>query len=131
MTPKHAHGTTNFERYTSSTEEITKGILDLYDRIINPILLIRRINIGVNNLASENARNDDKTAIQLDLFNDCSQLEKEIKVANESYAKEKQRQSAIIAIRKKFGGNSIIRGMSLEEGATAIDRNMQIGGHKA
>ena len=129
--PKHAHGTVNFNRHTSSTEEITDGILDLYDRIVNPALLIRRLNIGVNNLASESVRKSEGRAEQMDFFTDYTDADKKAKEAEESYAKEKQRQSAVIAIRKRFGGNSIIRGMSLEDGATAIDRNMQIGGHKA
>ena len=129
--PKHAHGTVNFNRHTSSTEEITDGILDLYDRIVNPALLIRRLNIGVNNLASESVRKSEGRAEQMNFFTDYTAADKKAKEAEENYAKEKQRQSAVIAIRKKFGGNSIIRGMSLEDGATAIDRNMQIGGHKA
>ena len=129
--PKHAHGTVNFNRHTSSTEEITDGILELYDRIVNPALLIRRLNIGVNNLASEAVRKSEGRAEQMNFFTDYTDADKKAKEAEENYAKEKQRQSAVIAIRKKFGGNSIIRGMSLEDGATAIDRNMQIGGHKA
>lgn len=129
--PKHAHGTVNFNRHTSSTEEITDGILDLYDRIVNPALLIRRLNIGVNNLSSESVRKSEGRAEQMNFFTDYTDADKKAKEAEENYAKEKQRQSAVIAIRKKFGGNSIIRGMSLEDGATAIDRNMQIGGHKA
>ena len=131
LIPKHAHGTVNFKRHTSSTDEITSGLLGLYDRIVNPDLLIRRLNIGVNNLACESIRQSEGRAEQLDFFTDYTEVDKRTKAAEIDYAKEKRRQSAVIAIRKKFGSNSIIRGMSLEEGATAIDRNMQIGGHKA
>lgn len=131
LTPKHAHGSVNFKRHTSSTEEITKELLDLYERIINPVLLIRRVNIGVNNLESESVRQSEIKAEQLDFFTDYAELEKKEISAEKSYKKEKQQQAAVLAIRKKFGGNSIIRGVSLEDGATAIDRGMQIGGHKA
>lgn len=129
--PKHAHGTVNFARHTSSTEEITKGIISLYDRIINPTLLIRRINISVNNLANESERNKANSCDQLDIFTDYEELEKKRQNEEKIYAKEKKKQNAVISIRKKYGGNALIRGMSLEEGATAIDRNKQIGGHKA
>ena len=129
--PKHAHGTVNFENHTSSTEEITKGFLELYNKVVNPALLIRRINICVNNLQSESERNKNVPARQLDFFTDYSELEKKSEEKEKSYAKEKKKQNAVIAIRKKFGGNAVIRGMSLEDGATAIDRNKQIGGHKA
>ena len=129
--PKHAHGSANFEHYTSSTSEITKAVMELYDRIINPTLLVRRINISVNNLTSETDRKDSFRGEQLDIFTDIADLERRQKEREESYKREKKRQNAVIAIRKKYGGNAVIRGMSLEEGATAIDRNKQIGGHKA
>ncbi len=129
--PKHGHGTVNFEQHTSSTDEITRGILSLYDRIVNPTLLVRKINIGVNNLISESDRQKGVGPKQLDFFADYAESERLAKEREKGYAKEKRKQNAVINIRKKFGGNAIIRGMSLEEGATAIDRNKQIGGHKA
>ena len=129
--PKHAHGTVNFERHTSSTSEITDGILSLYDRLVNHSLFVRRLNISVNNLASEATRNAEGRVEQMNFFTDYDDTEKKSKEADEKYAKEKQRQGAVIAIRKKFGGNAIIRGISLEEGATGIERNMQIGGHRS
>lgn len=128
--PKHAHGTENFKNHTSSTDEITKAALKLYDRIINKQLLIRRINISVNNLIKESERKENKVE-QLDFFTDYSKASAEEKAAKESYAREKQKQNAMISIRKKYGGNAILRGISFEEGATAIERNTQIGGHKA
>lgn len=128
--PKHAHGTVNFERYTSSTSEITDGLIDLYNRITDGDLLIRRVNISVNNLDSESRRNE-KEAVQMDFFTDYSESDKKAKAAEERYTREKQKQSAVLKIKKKYGGNSIIIGASLEEGATATQRNMQIGGHKA
>ena len=129
--PKHAHGSVNFLQHTSSTDEITKGILELYDRIIDPSLLIRRINIGVNNLINESERTAVCRAEQLDFFTDYQESERVAKMKAEEYAREKKKQKAVIAVKKKFGGNAVIRGTSLEEGATAIDRNKQIGGHRA
>ena len=128
--PKHAHGTVNFPRHTSSTDEITDALVGLYNRIVDPMLLIRRINISVNNLKEESERYK-QTAEQLDFFTDYEKKSRQEKAKEESYAKEKQKQNAVLAIRKKYGGNAIIRGTSLEDGATAIDRNKQIGGHKA
>ena len=129
--PKHAHGSVNFEGHTSSTEEIMDGALRLYDRIINPDLLIRRINISVNNLISEDERYTDGKAEQLDFFTDYEAKKKKKDAENLRYAREKSRQKAIIDIRKKYGGNAILKGMNLEDGATTIVRNKQIGGHKA
>ena len=129
--PKHAHGSANFEHYTSSTSEITKKVMELYSRIINSNLLIRRINISVNNLLPEDTAKKSIQGEQLDIFTNYLELERKQKEHEINYQKEKKRQNAVIAIRKKYGGNAVIRGMSLEDGATAIDRNKQIGGHKA
>ena len=129
--PKHTHGSRNFDLHTSSTEEIMKGMLELYDRIINPSLLIRRINMCVNNLIGEKERDKYRETEQLDLFTDYTKRDEDEKNRSNRYAREKSKQNAVIARRKKYGGNAVIRGMSLEEGATAIDRNKQIGGHKA
>ena len=129
--PKHAHGTENFSRHTSSTEEIVDAALALYDRIINPALFVRRVNVSANNLQSESERYKDAPAEQLDFFTDYSSLEKEQKEEKIKYSREKMKQNALISIRKKYGGNAILKGVSLEEGATATERNRQIGGHKA
>lgn len=129
--PKHAHGSVNFDRPTSSTEEIMRGLLELYDRIINLNLLIRRVNISANALVSEAERSKTDEYEQMDFFTDYEEREKAQKAQKERYAREKMRQNAVISIRKRFGGNAIIKGMNLEEGATTIDRNKQIGGHKA
>ena len=129
--PKHAHGTTNFKMHTSSTEEIMDGAIALFDRIINPALMVRRVNISVNNLISESRRNEEIKNEQLDFFTDYEQADKEKQEAESKYSREKSKQNAMITIKKKFGGNAIIKGMNLEEGATTIDRNKQIGGHRA
>ena len=129
--PKHAHGSINFPIHTSSTEEITAGILEIFDNNVNKNLLIRRLNVVVCNLIDEYEREKCVPTEQLDMFTDYSEADKSIEAKRKKYEREKQRQRAVIAIHKRFGGNAIIRGTSLEEGATAIDRNKQIGGHKA
>lgn len=129
--PKHAHGSINFKGHTSSTEEIMAGLVELYDKIVDKRLFIRRINISVNNLIRESEREWNGACEQMDFFTDYGILDKEKDMAKARYKREKSKQNAVISIRKKYGRNAIIRGMSLEEGATAIDRNKQIGGHKA
>ena len=129
--PKHAHGTANLERQTSSTILITEAVLDLYDRIVDKNLLIRRINLSANKLTDENVANKAAEYEQLDLFTDYTT--KAIHDAKEAevFGREKRMQKAIITIKKRFGKNAILKGMNFEEGATAKDRNEQIGGHKA
>lgn len=129
--PKHAHGTENLKMHSSSTEEIVGAALSLYDRIVDRNLLIRRLNISVNNIQSESIRKQEGAAEQLDFFTDYDKAEEERKTAEKEYEKEKQKQNALICIRKRYGGNAILRGISFSEGATAIERNEQIGGHKA
>ena len=130
--PKHAHGTANLEKYTSSTKAIIAAMDELYERIVDPNLLVRRINIVANRLKDENeVKSQPMAAEQLSIFDDFEALDRERAEEEASLQKEKQMQSAIIDIKKKFGKNAILRGMNLEEGATAKDRNAQIGGHKA
>ena len=131
MVPKHAHGTATLEGYTSSSRLITDAVLELYDRIVIPILLVRRINISVNNVIDEKRAKLHSEPIQLDLFADYSELEKEKRTENERLLKERRMQEAVLDIKKKFGKNAILKGTSFEEGATARERNQQIGGHKA
>jgi len=129
--PKHAHGSFNFPRHTSSTDEIMAGVLTLFERTVNPSLLVRRINITVNNLIDEKKGRGKEPSEQLDIFTDYELLEKEEAKREKEYSQEKQRQKAVIAIKKRFGKNAIVKGMNLEDGATTIDRNLQIGGHRA
>ena len=129
--PKHSQGTENF-KYTSSTKRIVQAVTDLYDRIVNSDLLIRRMNISVNNLIDESKAEDTAGAAeQLSIFVDYEKLEQERAKEKAALEREKQMQTAIIDIKKKYGKNAILKGMNLEEGATAKDRNSQIGGHKA
>lgn len=126
--PKHAHGTVNLDSYTSSTSVIVRAVLDLFSRIVDENLLVRRINMSANRVISEKEAKKDRYE-QLNLFDMIS--EKEDAVDQEQLKKEKDIQKAVLDIKKKFGKNAILKGMSLQEGATAIDRNNQIGGHKA
>ena len=129
--PKHSQGTENF-KYTSSTKRIVQAVSDLFDRIVNPNLLIRRMNISVNNLIDEGKAEDTSGATeQLSIFVDYEKLEQERAEEKAALERERQMQTAIIDIKRKFGKNAILKGMNLEEGATAKDRNAQIGGHKA
>lgn len=125
--PKHAHGTANLQSPSSSTTLIMDAILELYDRIVDPALLIRRINLSANHLVAEASIPQTGTMEQMDLFSQADPAE------NRSAAleKEKRRQKTVIGIKKKFGKNAILKGTNLQEGATAKDRNSQIGGHKA
>lgn len=123
--PKHAHGTQNLDRQTSAGSLIEKAVMELFDRVVDKNLLVRRINICVNHLVPEDSVQD--CCEQLTLFTDYEALEKK----KADLAKERNRQEAILSIRKRFGKNAILRGMNFEEGATAKERNHQIGGHKA
>ena len=130
--PKHAHGTANLNGYSSSSKEITEAVMSLYDRIVDHDLLIRRLNITTNNIIGETvAQSKSKVPVQLDLFTDYDALAIDEEKRNAERDKERKMQEAIIAIKHKFGKNAILKGTSFSEGATARDRNNQIGGHKA
>ena len=129
-TPKHAHGTGNLSGHTSSTKEILQVTSELYDRIINPKLLIRRINVTACHVLDEESAKAQKAPEQLDIFSMMDAGEGNAENEHE-LEKEKQLQHAMLDIKKKFGKNAILKGMNLEEGATAKERNKQIGGHRA
>ena len=132
LVPKHAHGTVNFKKMTSSTEEITKGVLNLFDQIINKLLLVRRINLSANLLDFESNVKEEIIFEQLNIFNVNNQkTNEELEKDKIKLEKEKQLQKTIIGLKQRFGKNAVLKGMNLEEGATSIDRNKQIGGHKA
>ena len=131
QTPKHAHGTANLDRMTSSSKLITEAVMDLFDRIVNPDLLVRRINISTNNIVEESKANEHNQPIQLDLFTDYEELKRQKEEEQAALDKERRMQEAVLSIKKRFGKNAILKGLNYEEGATAKDRNQQIGGHKA
>jgi len=115
--PKPAHGSINLSYPTSSTSEITKAASDLFDRITDKNLSVRRLNVVAAHVISEK---EAEAMPMLDLFEERHDNEK-----------ERKRQEAILAIRNKFGKNALLKGLDFEEGATARERNNQIGGHKA
>ena len=130
--PKHAHGTSNFDKPTSSSRLLMTAAAELFDRLVNPDLLIRRLNISVNRVVPESAvaaRHEEPQ--QLDMFTDYEALEKQKQKEQARLDKERRLQEAQLKIKQRFGKNAILRGLNFSEGATAKDRNEQIGGHKA
>ena len=127
--PKHAHGTANLASHSSSSKEIIGAVMSLYDSIVNKDLLIRRLNISTNHVIREEGRGkkEDEQSLQLDLFTDYDAIAKE----EQAKKKERRMQEAVLNIKKRFGKNAILKGTSFAEGATAKERNRQIGGHKA
>ena len=130
--PKHAHGTANLPRLTSSSRLIDKAVLDLFDRIADPHLLARRINLTVNHVTDEaEAKPQEETYEQMDLFTDYAALEAKRKQEDEELDKDRKLQEAMLSIQQRYGKNAILKGLNFKEGATGRDRNAQIGGHKA
>lgn len=129
--PKHAHGTANIGRMTSSTMLIMKSVMELFDKIVNPKLLVRRVNISANHVIPERVVQRNQSFEQLDLFTDYEELQKKREQEDKDLKKERAIQEATIELRKRFGKNAILKGTNLQEGATTKDRNNQIGGHHA
>ncbi len=117
--PKHSHGTSNLPFYTASTRMITEAMVELYDRIANPGLLVRRIYVNACRVLPEGR----EVCEQMSLFEDSEQ--------KRQLEKEKRRQKAVLHIKHKYGKNAILKGMNYQEGATTRDRNRQVGGHRA
>ena len=129
--PKHAHGTANLGAKTSSTQKIVDAVMELYDRIVDPSLSVRRVTVAANRLTDESEAIEPQQYEQLDLFTDYGALEKEKEAQKARLAKERKLQEAMIAVKKKYGKNAILKGTNLQEGAMTMERNRQIGGHKA
>lgn len=129
--PRPAHGTLKLEKRTSSTRIIVKAAADLFDRIADNNLLVRRIHVTASHLVRTDASSPADTREQLDLFTDVAAAQKKKAEETEALDREHRVQEAVLAIRKKYGKNAILKGMNLEEGSTAISRNNQIGGHRA
>ena len=125
--PKHAHGTVSLEDKTASAREITRAVMGLYDQIVDSRLLLRRLNLTAALFSEESAEHQRQAMEQLDFFTDPAEKQR----LQEERAREKRRLQAMLRIKKKYGKNAIFRGMDLEDGATARERNGQIGGHKA
>lgn len=129
--PKHAHGTANLEQHTSSSRLMTQAGVKLYHEIVNPDLLIRRITMAANHVISEKEVQEEQQYEQMNLFTDFGIAKKEKEEKNEKLEREKKMQKAMLDIKKKYGKNAILKGMNLQEDGTAMERNRQIGGHKA
>ena len=128
--PKHAHGTQNLKMQTSSEKLIRTATLELFDRIVDKDLLVRRLYITAGKVVDESEKKE-PVPEQMDLFTDYAAEEKKRAEEKERLEKERKRQQAVLNIKNKYGKNAILKGMNLEEGATAKSRNGQIGGHKA
>ena len=129
--PKHAHGSENLGRYTSSSKQILQAVTTLFERVVDPLLLVRRMNLVANHVVYEAELPKENTVEQLELFTDYAAREEREKQEAAEQQRERRRQEALLSIKKKFGKNAIMKGMNLEEGATAKERNATIGGHKA
>ena len=127
--PKHSHGTINLDYQTSSSKVLVEAIDKLFNKIANKNLLVRRINISVNNVIPREKISEVKIIKQFDLFSDSDDLEKEQQNNIKNEIDENKIQNAVVNIKKKYGKNAILIGMNLLEGATARDKNTQIGGH--
>ena len=130
--PKQAQGTVRLGRHSSSTRLLNDAVVSLYDRIVNPRLLIRRLTLATLHVVrEEEAQKADNAPVQLDLFTDYEALAKQRQAEEEALAKERRMQETLLNIKSRYGKNAILRGLNFEEGSTAIQRNQQIGGHKA
>ena len=129
--PGHAHGTANLGRQTSSARLIVDVVMKLYDQIVDQSLLIRRIQVSFGHVADEALAAKEEKYEQLDLFTDYAGLQEKRREEEEALARERKMQQAVLSLKKKYGKNAVLKGMNLEEGATAVQRNNQIGGHRA
>ena len=129
--PKHAHGTANLDEYTASSKRIIAAILELYDRIVDRNLLIRRMYLTANRVEGEDTVPSRPAMEQLDLFTDYAALQVEQEAQRLELARERKLQEAMLGIKSKYGKNAILKGTNLLDGATAAERNNKIGGHKA
>lgn len=129
--PKSAHGSINLGRQTSSTKLILDAVTELFDRIVDKNLLVRRVNVTANHVVDEATVQGTDTFEQLDLFTDYAAMQAQEAEQEAELAREKRVQKALLEIKKKHGKNAILKGMNLEDGATTVNRNKQIGGHKA
>ena len=127
--PVHSHGTANMDCPTASTDVLLEKTKELFERIVNPDLLVRRLTLTANHLIQESEVMLHAETVQLDLFTDYDELKRKREAEEEQLAKERRRQEAVLRIKKKFGKNSILKGLNYLDGATQKERNQQIGGH--
>lgn len=128
--PRHAHGTGNIDHYTSSARVLTDTVVEIYNRVVHQDLLIRRVNIAVCNLIPEDEIPDERP-VQMDMFTDYEEIDRNRREMRAAEERERKLQRVTLAMQDKYGKNAILKGMNLVEGGTTIERNGQIGGHKA
>lgn len=127
--PKQAHGSVNLGNLTSSTKVIMEAVIELYDRIVDSSLLVRRMYVVANHVI--NARNVEEQPLQYSLFDDVEELERKRAAEKIRLEREHNLQKAMLSIKGRYGKNAILKGMNFREGATAMERNGQVGGHRA
>ncbi len=128
--PKHAHGTARLDRWSNSARRITRALLALFDRVTDPRLLVRRVNIAAGGLLAEEEIPEEGPE-QMDLFVDYEALEARRAAEKAAEEKERRLQRTALELQEKYGKNALLKGMNLLEGGTTIERNAQIGGHRA
>ena len=129
--PKNAHGSKNLDSYTSSARLITKAATTLYDEIIMPDYWVRKIGLCENHIITEEKASDNSSYEQLSLFTTTESFAKQSEEDEKFLEKERKMQEAMLLVKKRYGKNAMLKGMNLQEGATTISRNKQIGGHNA
>ncbi|MBP5270915.1 MAG: DNA methylase, partial [Clostridia bacterium] len=130
-TPKQAHGSINLGRFTSSTKLIMEKVSELYDRIVDRELTVRRMYVVANHVTDEASAPKGLEDMQLSMFDDVEEIERRRAEEQAKLERERRLQEASILIKRKFGKNAILKGMNLEEGATTVERNRQVGGHRS
>ncbi len=132
--PKQSHGSASLGGHTSSSRQFIDTMVQIYDRIVDPLLLIRRIYIGCYHVVGESEAAKTLPSgcdgVQLDIFNDAEKEKKRREAEEQALARERKMQEAMIGIKRKYGKNAILKGLNFEDGATAKERNRQIGGHR-
>jgi len=129
--PKHAHGTVSLGRHTCSENLIINAAVGLFDRIADRDLLVRRVYVVAGHVMEESRVPEHESYQQLDIFTDQEAEQKRLEAEAAALNRERHRQEAVLDIRRRYGKNAILKGVDFEEGATARDRNRQIGGHRA
>ena len=129
--PKAVHGSRNLGRFTSSASMIISAVCSIYDDCVDASLTVRRFNLSVNHLIPEGDVSVSHEGEQLDIFTDYEELDRKRREEDEKLRRELRMQKAIVGIRDRFGKNAIVKGLNMQEGATAIERNKQIGGHRS
>lgn len=127
--PKQAHGSINIGRQTSSAKLIVQAAMKLYSKIVDPDLLVRRMYVVANHVVQENEAKEE--IVQYSLFDDVEELERQRNQEKNALEREHNLQKAMLSIKDKYGKNAILKGLNFQDGATTIERNRQVGGHKA